>query len=135
MIVLDANVLIGHFESTDAHHKAATELLLAYAAEPLSASIVTLAEVYVGATRVGQADRLELSLARLHVTPLELPADSARRLGELRTITNLRTPDCCVLFTAEHYGGAIATFDEKLAARAAALGVPVAPTHPIIASE
>lgn len=125
MIVLDANVLIGHFESTDAHHTAATDLLLTHAAEPLVASVITLAEVYAGAARAGQSDHLERSLAQLQVTALELPADSARRLGELRTLTNLRMPDCCVIFAAERHGAAIATFDEKLATRAAGLGIGV----------
>jgi rRNA-processing protein FCF1 len=35
-------------------------------------------------------------------------------------------PDCCVLYSAEQYNAAIATFDDKLAARAAELGLPVA---------
>ena len=32
-------------------------------------------------------------------------------------------PDCCVLYTAQHQNAAIATFDDKLAARAADLGL------------
>jgi rRNA-processing protein FCF1 len=35
-------------------------------------------------------------------------------------------PDCCVLYTAEHHDASIATFDEKLAARAVELGLFVA---------
>lgn len=126
MIVLDASVLIAHFESTDAHHAEAADLLMEHAAEPFGSSVVTLAEVYVGATRAGQADRLERLLARLEVQPLHLPAASARRLGELRATTGLKMPDCCVLFTAEHHAAAVATFDEKLAARAIETGLPVA---------
>ncbi|MCK0175876.1 PIN domain-containing protein [Mycolicibacterium sp. F2034L] len=126
MIVLDANVLIAHFESADAHHDRATALLLAHAAEPFFASVITLAEVYVGAARAGQAARLEDLIDRLGVAPLELPAGSARRLGELRALTRLRMPGCCVLYTAEHHGASIATFDDSLAARAIEIGVPVA---------
>ncbi|EUA52247.1 pilT domain protein [Mycobacterium xenopi 4042] len=48
MIILDASVLIGHFESADAHHAEATGLLAAHAAESFAASVITLAEVYVG---------------------------------------------------------------------------------------
>jgi predicted nucleic acid-binding protein len=35
-------------------------------------------------------------------------------------------PDCCVLYTAERYGAAIATFDHRLAAAASDLGLTVA---------
>lgn len=126
MIVLDASVLIGHFESADQHHADATELLLAYAAEPFASSVVTLAEVYVGAARADQADRLAQLLAHLGVEPLDLPAGAARRLGELRASTGLKMPDCCVLYTAEHHDAAVATFDDRLATRATDLGLAVA---------
>jgi predicted nucleic acid-binding protein len=130
VIVLDANVLIAHFESADAHHDRATALLLAHAAEPFVASVITLAEVYVGAARAGQATRLDDLIDRLGVAPLELPAGSARRLGELRALTRLRMPDCCVIYTAEHHGASIATFDEKLAAGARELGVGIVRATP-----
>ncbi len=126
MIVLDASVLIAHFESADAHHAAATDLLMSHATLPFASSVVTLAEVYVGAALARRADRLTQLLARLDVEPLELPAGGARRLGELRASTNLTMPDCCVLYTAEHHDAAVATFDEKLAARAVDLGLSVA---------
>lgn len=126
MIVLDASVLIAHFEAADAHHDAATNLLAAHALEPFAASVVTLAEVYVGAERASQADRLEQLLDRLGIQSLNLPAGSARRLGELRASTLLKMPDCCVLYTAEQHGASIATFDEKLATRADELGLAVA---------
>ena len=84
MIVLDASVLIAHFEAADANHDAATNLLAAHALEPFAASVVTLAEVYVGAARANQADRLEQLLDLLGVQSLDLPAGAARHLGELR---------------------------------------------------
>lgn len=126
MIILDASVLIAHFESTDAHHAEAAHLLAAHASEPFGSSVVTLAEVYVGAARAGRADLLAHLLARLQVESLDLPAGGARRLGELRATTGLKMPDCCVLYTAEHHAGTLATFDDKLAVRAAEFGVPLA---------
>ncbi len=126
MIVLDASVLIAHFDSADTHHDAATDLLLRHASEQFASSVVTLAEVYVGAARSGQADRLEHLLAGLEVEPLALPAEGARRLGELRASTRLKMPDCCVLYTAEMHAAAVATFDEALTARALDLGLPLA---------
>ncbi|BDX32197.1 hypothetical protein TUM20985_27440 [Mycobacterium antarcticum] len=126
MIVLDASVLIAHFESADVHHVEATDLLMTHAMQPFASSVVTIAEVYVGAARAGQADRLARLLARLDVEPLDLPAGAARRLGELRATTHLKMPDCCVLYTAEHHDAAVATFDLKLAASALDLGLSVA---------
>jgi predicted nucleic acid-binding protein len=126
VIVLDASVLIGHFEPADAHHTDATALLNAHVAESFAASVITLAEVYAGAARAGQADRLHQLLARLQIESLDLPAAAALRLGELRATTKLKMPDCCVLYTAEQHSAAIATFDDRLAARASDLGLSIA---------
>ncbi len=126
MIILDASVLIGHFESADAHHADATALLRARALEAFAASVVTLAEVYVGAARAGQADKLHRLLEQLQIGGLDLPARAARRLGELRATTMLKMPDCCVLYSAQQHNAAIATFDGKLSARATELGLTVA---------
>lgn len=125
MILLDAGVLIGHFEPADAHHARATALLADHLADSFAASVITLAEVYAGAARAGQARYLNELLERLGIEELGLPGGAALRLGELRAATNLKMPDCCVLCTAEHHGAAIATFDDKLAARAGEVGVAV----------
>lgn len=125
MIVVDASVLIGHLEPADAHHAQATAVLTAHLLESFAASVITLAEVYTGAARCGQAPRLKELLEDLRVEELELPAGASLRVGELRAETNLTTPDCCVLCTAEHHRAAIATFDDKLAARAREIGIPV----------
>ena len=125
MILLDASVLIGHFEPADAHHAQATAVLTAHLTDSFAASVITLAEVYAGAARSGQAQRLTELLKHLLVEELDLPAGAALRLGELRAATNLKMPDCCVLYTAEHHGAAIATFDDKLAIRAGDIGIAV----------
>jgi predicted nucleic acid-binding protein len=126
VIVLDASVLIGHFEPADAHHTDATALLKAHLTDTFGASVVTLAQVYVGAVRAGLARRLAELLDQLGVQSLALPADAALRLAELRATTGLKMPDCCVMYTAERRGAAIATFDETLAQRARDIGLPVA---------
>jgi toxin FitB len=125
VILLDASVLIGHFEPVDAHHAQATALLTAHLTDSFAASVITLAEVYAGAARSGQAQRLNELLEQLRIEELDLPAGVAMRLGELRAATNLKMPDCCVLHTAEHHGAAIGTFDDKLAARARDIGIAV----------
>ena len=126
MIVLGASVLIGHFEPADSHHADAIALLKAHRTDAFASSVVTLAEVYVAASRAGQADRLDRLLTQLAIRSLELPADAARRLGELRATTGLKLPDCCVLYTAERHNAALATFDEILANRAKHVGLTVA---------
>jgi predicted nucleic acid-binding protein len=128
VIVLDASVLIGHFEPADVHHADAAALLMACLAESFAASVITLAEVYAGAARAGQAGRLRQLIAQLQIESLDLPAGAALRLGELRAATKLKMPDCCVLYTAEQHSAAIATFDDRLAARASDLGLGIADT-------
>ena len=119
-------MLIGHFEPADLHHAQATALLKAHLTDTFASSVVTLAEVYVGAWRAGQGDRLEQLLAQLAISSLELPADAAHRLGELRATTGLKMPDCCVLYSAVRHDAAIATFDDTLAKRANEIGLTVA---------
>jgi predicted nucleic acid-binding protein len=127
VIVLDARVLIGHFEPADAHHADATALLTAHLLDSFAASVITLAEIYTGAARSGQAQaqRLHELLAQLRIEGLDLPAGATLRLGELRAATKLKMPDCCVLYAAEQHGADIATFDDRLAARATDLGITV----------
>jgi predicted nucleic acid-binding protein len=127
-MVLDASVLIGHFEPADSHHADARALLKAHLTDSFASSVVTLAEVYVGASQAGQADRLDQFLAQLAIRCLELPADAAHRLGELRTTTGLKLHDCCVLYTAERHNAALATFDDALAKRATNIGLTIAAT-------
>jgi predicted nucleic acid-binding protein len=55
VIILDASVLVGHFGPADAHHAEAAALLKADAGHSFAFSVVTLAELYVGASRAGQA--------------------------------------------------------------------------------
>lgn len=69
MIVLDASVLIAHFDATDSHHDRAGELLLRAAdqEQPLAASPITLAEVLVGPARTGRLDQATAALDQLRV--------------------------------------------------------------------
>lgn len=125
MIVLDASVLIAHLESTDAHHRRATQLLLNAADEQLAASPLTLAEVLVGPAHLNRIDRVEAVLRDLELTTVALSEDAPARLASLRASTRLRLPDCGVLLAAESTGACIATFDDRLAAAATTLGLDV----------
>jgi predicted nucleic acid-binding protein len=104
-----------------------TALLKAHLTDCFASSVVTLAQVYLGAARAGHADRLDRLVAQLAIRSLELPADAAHRLSELRSTTGLKLPDRCVLYTAERHN-AIATFDDTVAKRATNIGLTVAAT-------
>jgi predicted nucleic acid-binding protein len=119
VIVLDASVLIAHLDQSDAHHAAATERLLDLADRPFGVSSITLAEVLVAPTRAGNLPAAQAALRALGVTELSLPPNASERLATLRVETTLKLPDCCVLLAAESAGGAVLTFDDRLAREAA----------------
>lgn len=125
MIVLDASVLIALLDTDDLHHDRAYALLAALLDDRFAASPLTLAEVLVGPTRAGSVERVDAALRRLEVTAVSLDAATPRRLAALRASTGLKLPDCCVLLAAEQVRGAVATFDDKLAAAARAIGLDV----------
>lgn len=127
MIVLDASVLIAHFDATHSHHDRADELLLQAIDEeqPLAASPITLAEVLVGPARAGRLDQATTALDQLQVCPVALPQDAPLRLAMLRAATSLTMPDCCVLLAADQAGEAVATFDDRLADVASSHGLAV----------
>jgi predicted nucleic acid-binding protein len=125
VIVLDASVLIAHLDATDLHHERASALLHDAADEALAASPITLAEVLVGPARAGKVDYATAVLHDLDVTSVPLLEDAPVRLAMLRAGTGLKMPDCCVLLVAEQTHGALATFDDRLAASAAERGLDV----------
>ncbi len=114
--VLDASVLIAFFNSDDAHHEAALDILDAAADDDLLLSSISLAEVLVGPARSGNEESVLRALGRLEVDEEVLPADAAVQLARLRARTGLKLPDCCVLLAAQTASAqAVATFDARLA--------------------
>lgn len=127
MIVLDASVLIAHFDVTDAHHDRAGELLLQAAdqEQTLGASPITLAEVLVGPARAGRLAQAAAALDQLGVCAVTLPPDAPLRLAALRAGAKPKLPDCCVLLAADQAGDTVATFDDRLADAARTHGLAV----------
>jgi predicted nucleic acid-binding protein len=126
VIVLDASVLIGQLERTDAHHEDAARRLAQAGGHGLGASTITLSEVLVGAVLAERLELVQEALGILGVTEMPLPTDAALRLAVLRAETGLRLPDCCVLLAAQETGmEGVITFDDRLAAAARRLGLPV----------
>lgn len=128
MIVLDASVLIAHLEGGDGHHARATDMLLENSHDEFASSAVTLAEVLVGALRAGRGDEARSALEELQVQTLGLDPGAAWELARMRVATGLKLPDCCVLYAARADASArLATFDVRLAAAAADLGIGIVP--------
>lgn len=125
MIVLDASVVIGHLDATDAHHRAATALLLAAGTEDLLVHPLTLAESLVSAVRAGRLEEVAADLGRLRIRQSEVDVDQPLRLAALRARTRLKLPDCVVLDAAQRSGATLATFDDALRATATGLGVRI----------
>jgi predicted nucleic acid-binding protein len=123
VIVVDSSVLIAHLEPADLHHERATRLLLAHQADEFAASVISLAEIYVGAARANRVADVERAIARLGVAAVPLPGTAGRRLAEIRATTNLKLPDCCVIHAAEQHHAAVATFDSALADQARRLNI------------
>ncbi len=124
MTVLDASVLIAHFDVGDAHH-ADARALLAGLTSVLVVSPLTMAEVLVGPTRSGDPAVIVAAVADLGVHEVRLPDDAAPRLAALRVETRLRLPDCCVLLAAQDADRQLATFDQRLALAGRSRGLTV----------
>lgn len=127
MIVLDASVLIAVLIPQDMHHHFAASLVAGAisSSQNLLVNPVTLAEILVLPTRENRVDLVLAALAGLGVQEDPLPTNAARVLARLRVDTGLKLPDCCVLLTAMDRQATLASFDQRLLAAAAALGIAV----------
>jgi predicted nucleic acid-binding protein len=123
LIVLDASVLIAHFDAGDPHHEKARRLLKKYNGEQLGASAITLAETLVSPARAGRLVDAEAALDRLGVVELVLDEGSPGLLAAMRTESGMKLPDCCVLLAARDHDAAVASFDKRLLAAAKKLNL------------
>jgi predicted nucleic acid-binding protein len=116
-LLLDADILIGALDSSDAHHDRARELfvLARERQDPLSISVVNLTEVLIAPA----ADASKLAAAReaiaalgiaMHQPSETIAVDAAR----LRGRHPISLPDAYLLATAKHTGSTIASFDRKV---------------------
>ena len=127
MIALDASVLIAHLSPLDAHHAAATAILLNAAPGSMLVHCLTLAEVLVGGVRVGRGAAMRDDIRAASVQVASQDGDEPLRLAELRATTGLKLPDCAILDVAIHHQASLATFDDALASAARRRGVIVLP--------
>lgn len=124
--VLDADVLIGALDSSDAHHAQARALFNTWRTEGDSriVSAINLTEVLVAPSR----DPHRLRVARTAITALGVSTHSPSELiavdaARLRGRHPISVPDSYALATTRHAGGAVASFDARLLKAAAAEGI------------
>lgn len=126
MIAVDASLLVAHLDSGDAHHTAATRLLVAAAGKSFVIHTLNLAEVLVGGGRAGRGDEMLHDLIAMGIQIASHDDREALRLAELRVSTGLKLSDCCALDVALSNDASLATFDARLTAAAHDIGVILA---------
>jgi predicted nucleic acid-binding protein len=116
-LLLDADILIGALDSSDAHHDRARELfvLARERQDPLSISLVNLTEVLIAPA----ADASKLAAAREAIAALGIstyqPSEAiAVDAARLRGHHPISLPDAYLLATAKHTGSTIASCDRKV---------------------
>jgi predicted nucleic acid-binding protein len=118
VIVADASWIVALRDPLDTHHGEAAAINDVLADERALLHPVTFAECLVAPALLGMLDNAAAAL-RAAFGVIDIDLDAPLRWASLRAETGLRLPDVIVLDTALHYGAtSIATFDERLAARA-----------------
>ena len=126
---LDADILIGALDGTDAHHLDARQMLTAWHEQDDTAliSVVNLTEVLIAPA----ADQELLRAARVAISALAvvvhrptiaIGVDAAR----LRARHPISLADSYLLATTRHTGAAVASFDQKILRAAQAEGIQTA---------
>jgi predicted nucleic acid-binding protein len=125
--VLDADILIGALDSSDAHHKQARRLFVAWheREDAVLVSVVNLSEVLVAPA----VDQQRLRAAREAVAALgvtvHLPTEAVGvDASRLRSRHPISLPDGYLLATAKHTGATAVSFDRKVVRAAKAEGIP-----------
>ena len=121
-VALDADVLIGFLEPTDAQHGRAVEAVAPYLAPGhrvvLGASVY--AEALVRPLSLGRPEIVDDFLAAARVRVLDITPQVARRAAALRAEhRGLRLPDALSLASALDAGAELLTLDDRLSRIAA----------------
>lgn len=117
-LILDANVLIGLLDASDAHHeRAITDVEAAdLAGRALILPASAYSEVLVAFARAERTAEARHAIAAMGITVEPLDADTAARSAELRARhRRLRLPDAMVLAAATPAGRDLLTYDARLA--------------------
>lgn len=126
-VVLDTDVVIGALDRHDAHHLSAGRILLEAleAGTAVYLSVINYAEALVRPAQ--ETSTLQLAtdaIAALQMTLHSPDAELARDAARLRHM-NISLADGFALATARRLGASIASFDHRVIAAAANIGLPV----------
>jgi predicted nucleic acid-binding protein len=115
LIVLDAGVMIAHWDENDAHHHASRAALDDYFGHDVRMPASAYAEALVIPVRAGELEQARRHLDRLNVKGEELGRDTAELAALLRARNRaLRLPDALVLACGELlHADAILTTDRR----------------------
>lgn len=128
-VTLDASILIAITDRRDPHHeRAVTFIRKSLLKRALHVHPLNIAEAAVRPTTYGQAQHVRELWSLLGIRQASVDEEQPWRLAEIRAKTGLGLADCCVIDTARASKSGIATFDLRLASRAAELGVELALT-------
>ncbi len=115
--LLDANVLIGALDSSDAHHVRARRLLTEWRRrqDAVAISVVNLSEVLIAPS----ADAARLATAREAIAALGIEAHLPNEAigieaARLRQRYPVSLPDAYCLATAKHTRSTLSSFDHKI---------------------
>lgn len=116
-LILDASVLIGLLDTSDAHHSTAVDDV--EAADLRGDELLTTASAYSEAlVSFARADRVadaREAVAAMGIVVTSLTAQIGEHAAELRAAhERLRLPDAIVLATARVLGSPLLTYDERL---------------------
>ena len=117
-LILDASVLIGLLDTSDAHHNAAVDDV--EAADLRGDDLLTPASAYSEAlVSFARAERIadaREAVAAMGIVVTPLTAAIGEHAAELRAAhERLRLPDAIVLATARVLGSELLTYDDRLA--------------------
>jgi predicted nucleic acid-binding protein len=116
-LILDASVLIGLLDTSDAHHNIAVDEV--EAADRRGTTLLTPASAYsealVSFARASRLPDAREAVAAMGIAVTPLTAGVAERAAELRAAHDrLRLPDAIVLATARELGAELLTYDGRL---------------------
>jgi predicted nucleic acid-binding protein len=124
--VLDADILIGALDSSDAHHEHSRRLFAGWReqGDALLVSVVNLSEVLVAPA----VDQRRLRAAREAIAALGVAVHSPTEAigvdaSRLRSRHPISLPDGYLVATAKHAGATVVSFDRKVVRAAKAEGI------------
>jgi len=124
---LDADILIGALDSSDAHHRQSRRLFVTWRDQDttLIVSVINLSEVLIAPA----ADQKRLRAAREAVAALGVTIHSPTEAigvdaSRLRSRHPISLPDGYLLATAKHTGATAVSFDRKVVRAAKAESIP-----------